>query len=53
MVDPCARDTPLMASGTTPLFHSLQVASNTQDSNHAIAFEIVFDSIFVIFNNED
>ena len=54
MIDPCARDTPLFATGVTPLFNQVQVStSNNNNNNHAIAFEIVFDSIFVIFNQED
>ena len=29
------------------------MSGDTNDANHAISFEIVFDSIFVIFKNED
>ena len=50
--DPCAIATPLFASGTTPLIHKLQVDTSTNGGwnvNHVLTFEIVFDSIFVVF----
>ena len=33
--------------------HSMVVSSNTADDNYAITFDVVFDSIFVVFENED
>ena len=56
--DPCARDTPLFPTGGAgPVHVDYGVATNTLDTNHAVAFEVVFDSIFVIFvsssGNED
>lgn len=47
--DPCARDTPLFANGTPLAHYSYQVSSSTSDSNYAISYEAVFDSMFVIF----
>ena len=52
MVDPCARDTPLFASGGSGLEHEvLRVAASTSATVHAVAWEVVFDSIFVVFSD--
>lgn len=51
LVDPCARDTPLFKS-VVPAYKSYIVSTSNSDTNHAIAFEIVFDSIFVVFSAE-
>ena len=32
--------------------HNLQISTSTSDTNYAVSFEIVFDSIFVIFSAE-
>jgi len=56
--DPCARDTPLFLNNTlgvtTTLVHKdYKVSTNSDDENHAVTFEIVFDSIFVVFTNQN
>ena len=61
LTDPCHRDYPLFLNSTgkrpngsnnptTTLMHaSYAVSSNTNNNNHAVAFDTVFDSIFVVF----
>ena len=50
--DPCARDTPLFPNGgAAPIHVDYAVSSNNVDTNHAVAFEVVFDSIFVVFGS--
>jgi hypothetical protein len=59
-VDPCARDTPLFINsvldptngGVDPIVVKYTVSTNSNSENHAIAFEVVFDSIFVVFNKK-
>ena len=50
LVNPCARDTPLFAAGVMPIIQKYTVSTNSNALNHAIAFEVVFDSIFVVFD---
>ena len=52
LVDPCARDTPLFgnSNGVGLAIIRKTVSTNTNAANHAIAFEVVFDSIFVVFD---
>ena len=51
MLDPCGRENPLFPSGSTLAHAVYQVADSVGLGVHAQAFEIVFDSIFVIFDN--
>jgi len=57
--DPCARDTPLFLNstkvGSTPVVlrhHSIQVSTSSSNTNYAVTFETVFDSLFVVFSGE-
>lgn len=52
-VDPCARDTPLFATGTAIAHHYVAIDDDTNKKNFALAWEVVFDSVFVIFARDD
>lgn len=51
--DVCSRDTPLFPNGEAIAHSYVEVSTNTANRNYALAYDVVFDSIFVIFNNED
>ena len=50
--DPCDRNTPLFATGATLNHKKYAVSTDDSITNYAVAFETVFDSIFVVFSAE-
>lgn len=52
-VDVCSRDTPLFPTGSAIAHHYVAIDSNTNNRNYALAYDIVFDSVFVIFGKND